>query len=67
MCYNNTGTDESVMYLNGQQEGRHLRGRKELLHRDRPLGGHKRAQVSGGHTCTSRENTHLFATMSAFI
>ena len=67
MCYNNTGTDKSVTYLNGQQEGRHPRGRKELLHRDRRLGGHKRAQVSGGHTCTSHKNTYLFATMSAFI
>ena len=48
ICYNNIGTDKSVTYLNGQQEGRHPRGRKELLHRDRRLGGHKRAQVSGG-------------------
>ena len=66
-CCNNTGTDKSVTYLNGQQEGRHPRGRKELLHRDRRLGGHKHPQVSGGHTCTSRKNTHLCATMSAFI
>jgi hypothetical protein len=57
----------SVTCFNRQQEGRHPRGRKELLHRDRRLGGPKRPQVTAPHTCTSLTNTHLFATMSAFM